>query len=800
LIALKKGLRDLAASRGRVLVMVGAMTAAMIVFNAIIGAFAILTREMTESYMKTTPASATFEIPGGVGTELLAAVRQRPEVAAAVRRRSLTARYRSSDDEDFARARVFLIDDFESMPVARVTSESGAWPPPIGTVLLERSSLTLLPKKVGDHLVLRTPNGAARQVSISGIAHEPALAPAATEQAIYVYLTAETLHWLGEDLFFDELRVLMSSEANDALASAATSQRLAEWLGTRGDAVHSIRIPPPGKHPHHNQFNAVMVMFCIFGVMSLTLTGILIATLVDALMARQVREIAVMKATGATGGQVERLYISTLGSLAVFAFTLSLGPGVLGARAWTSAVARVLNFDVASNAIPLWAFAVQAGLSISIPLVFTMATVRRAAGVSVTRALGDHGASTAAVGQSLISALLARVRVGNRLVLFALRNSVRQQRRFLLTTGLLATAGGLFISALSLSKSWAVLTDRVFDANHYDVELVLQAERANEARIASLARQPDVEALEAWRFAPVAFPTAGGLAIQTTYPDENHGNFSLIAPPPGSTMVDRKLLAGRWLSPGQANEIVLNNAVPGFSTASVGKHIALSVAGRSHSYTIVGIVQEIAAAAAFVSPEAFAAAAGAAATTRVRVRLKGSSLTSERKDVGLLERRLLESGARLEDVVPLALLKNAVAGHFQVLVGALLVLAVLLAIVGVLGLSASMSASVVERTREFGVFRATGARPAQIRLVVWLEAMVVGAVSGLAALAAAVPLSLFIGTVIGRMSYGVALPLTLSFPAMGGWLLAAVALPTLAVAAPAFQAANLTVHEALAHV
>jgi putative ABC transport system permease protein len=799
LIALKKILRDLAASRGRTLVMLGAMTATMIVFNATVGAFAILSREMSESYLKTRPASATLEIPGGVGTELLAAVRQRPEVAAAVRRRSLTARYRASDTEAFGRARIFLIDDFESMPVATIASERGAWPPPLGTVLLERSSLTLLPKNIGDRLVLRTPGGTARQVSISGMAYEPALAPAPTEQAIYLYLTAETLRWLGEEVIFDELRVLMSSAADDASASAATSQRLAEWLASRGDTVHSIRVPPPGKHPHHNQFNAVMVMFCLFGVMSLTLTGVLIATLVEALMARQVREVGVMKAMGATRGQLVRLYLSMLGGLAVIAFMLSWGPGVLTARAWTAAVARVLNFDVASPTIPAWAFALEAGLSITIPLLLTWTTVRRATGISVTSAIADHG--TAPAGAGLMSAWFARLRVRNRLVSFALRNSVRQQRRFLLTTGLLATAGGLFISALSLANSWARLTDRALESSHYDVEFVLEPAPGDEARIADLTEQPEVEAVEAWRFAPAAFPNAAGLAIERTYPDGNHGSFSLVAPPPGSTMVERKLLAGRWLSPGRTNEIVFNSAVPEFGPASVGKRVALSVAGRSDTYTIVGIVQEIAAAAAgFVSPETFASAAGADKTTRLRVKLKASSSTSAGNDSGLLERRLLDSGARLEDVVPLTLLKNAVAGHFEVLVGALLVLAFLLAIVGAMGLSASMSASVVERTREFGVFRATGARPAQIRLVVWLEAMVVGAVSGLAAPAAAVLLSSFIGNVVGRMSYGVPLPLTLSFPAVVGWLFAAVALPTLAVITPALRAANLTVHEALAHV
>ena len=47
----------------------------------------------------------------------------------------------------------------------RFEPESGAWPPPRGTMLVERSSIKVLKAGVGAKLLIKTPHGIPREVT-----------------------------------------------------------------------------------------------------------------------------------------------------------------------------------------------------------------------------------------------------------------------------------------------------------------------------------------------------------------------------------------------------------------------------------------------------------------------------------------------------------------------------------------------------------------------------------------------------------------------------------------------------------
>lgn len=789
-----KVLRDLLSGWGRAGLMIGAMAASTAGFGTVMGAFAVLSREMPASYQNTIPASATFDIDGGVSAALLQATAGQPEVAAAVRRLSVSGRYRRLDQEVFGRAKIFVVDDFNVMPLAKVVSHRGAWPPPLGTVLIERSAEQLLRLDIGDEFKLRTAGHGERSVRISGFAYEPSLAPAETEQAIYAYMSAQTYALLGEPAVFDELRVLMASHADDRAAIAASSQRIGGWLKSRGAEVHSIRIPPPLKHPHQSQMTTVVGMLAMFGLIMIGLSGLLVAALVRTLMARQVREIGVMKAVGARNGQVLAMYTLMVGSLAIIAVLLSLVPAVLSANVFAASVSRVINFDLVSTTIPWWVFGVHASVGIGLPLLITLPTLRRGARISVTEALIDHGVEPSGAGS------LTHLRLKNRLIIYALRNTLRQRRQFILNSGLLAAAGGLLISAISLGEAWTSLTDRVFAVSHYHVEFTL-GNSEGPAALSALSDMAEVKKTELWASAPTVVPVEGQIDVHRTYPDESHGSFSLVAAVVGSTLVDRTIISGRWLAEEDLSRdvVVVNQAVRRHTPISLGGRLVLSVAGQPHTFEVVGIIEEVAPAYAYIPAQRFTSLAPTDVSTTVRVAVNesGAGLAAA---IGRIEGRLLGAGIGIRAAVPLAVVKNAVASHFEVLANALVFLAILLTVVGTLGLSASVGANVVERTREFGVLRATGAKPAQVRFVVWFEAVFVGVASSFGAVLLAVPTSLLIGRIIGQMSFGISLPFMLSPAAMIGWAAVTVFLSVAAAVLPAKRAGDLSVHEALAHV
>lgn len=792
---LKKLARDLWLSRGRTLTMVLAIAVGLVGFNATLGAFGVLTREMARNYLGSVPASATLELDS-VSDALVAATRHRPEVLAATRRKTIHARFRTELHGPWQRALVFVIDDFEAMSVAKIFHERGAWPPPVGSVLLERSGLSVLKADVGSSFWLRLPGQAARQVQTSGIAHEPALAPAQTEQAIYVYITAETAESFGVSPTFDELRVLLRDD-RDRHVIADTVRSLATWIEQEGlGELHELRVPPPRHHPHQTQMTAVLVVVLIFTGLVLVMSSFLAASLIATLMARQTREIGVMKAVGATKRQLGWMYAALVQALALAAIVVAWLPGQLGARALTNSVAALLNFDIASHQQPIWVLLVRLGVGVVVPALALLPAVWRACGVSVRRALDDHGVPHEAFGQGRLERWVARARSLSAPTVYALRNVVRQRRQLVLSLGLLGAAGAAFVTAISVAQAWDVLTSQLAQTRHYDLEVRF----AGPVALGPLARQvgtlPGAGAVEVWKSIPTVVAEPGLRPVANTYPDDAHGAFHLVAPPNASNMLDVELEAGRWLRPDDIRAVVINQMVPLYDRLELGDTLTLSVEGRPHEFLIVGKTSQVGVGAvAYVSAKTFDRVVPAHEQGGVLwVRGADGSTTALQGD---LERTLDGVDAPIESVFPLSVFKNALVAHFELLMKTLLALAALTAVVGVLSLGSAMSIAVVARTRELAVLRTLGASRRQVGQSILLEGLLVGILSLLGAALLGGTLAWIVGYALGELSFKIPLPWTFSWSALGLWGLGLLLLTLLATSGPAARAARLSVRDAL---
>src|SRR5262249_50761601 len=220
----------------------------------------------------------------------------------------------------------------------------------------------------GDRLIVKTPHGPAQPVVVAGVVHDPGQAQAWQEHAGYGYITRTTLGMLGEPAVLDELRISVRGRAHAAGAIEATARELAAWLGVRGHTVHEIRVPPPGMHPHQFQITLVLLVQLAFGVMLLILSAILVASSIEAMLARQVREIGVMKTVGATTVQIAGIYAAFVAWIGTASTALALPAGVAVARLFAGRISAMMNGTLASDAIPWWVFLVEALAGLVLPL------------------------------------------------------------------------------------------------------------------------------------------------------------------------------------------------------------------------------------------------------------------------------------------------------------------------------------------------------------------------------------------------------------------------------------------------
>jgi putative ABC transport system permease protein len=508
-----------------------------------------------------------------------------------------------------------------------------------------------------------------------------------------------------------------------------------------------------------------------------------------------------MKTIGASSGQIARLYLFMIGLFCGAALLIGIPLSWVGTSILSTSVANLLNLELADQSIPAWVAGVQIVAGVGIPLLAVAAPVVRGSRLSVRSALDNFGVSAT---RSTSSGWV--MRLSNWLALsetarLSVRNVFRQPARLLMTLGLLAAGGAMFMTALNVSAAWDTWLDQLYAQRLHDLEIKLSQPLAQpDSTLTRLRAVVGVRRVEAGFSAPVSYADTGSYVLSRTYPDKGHGSFKLQALPVPTQLILPKITAGSWLNNPQANDVVLNQSARKLGV-KIGDWVALSVGRKTARWRVVGFSEDVGVpATAYVSAEVLTPVVDPTdCMTILRLAFTSRDKVFVLSKMGEIEGLLEREQAAISSSLPTWLVRNAVSEHMKILVNALLAMAVLMALVGSLALFSTMSMNVYERTREIGVMRAIGATPPRIKTLIVGEGLLIGFLSLIPALAISLVLSFYLGGFVGRMSFGTPLSLTIS-PLAGAMWISLIAVGSyLATLYPARRASQMTTREALAY-
>lgn len=788
---------DLTSDYSKNFMLVLAVAIGVFGIGSILGGYSVIKREMTDNYMSTVPASATIEIEEGITEDLLDSVKQFPGIKEAERHATLVARMKVG--EKWYPLLLFIIDDFTDKRTNKVYHVTGKTEPPTGTMLVERTAFVVMQAKEGDELIIKTPHGQPYKIKLSGTVHDPGLAPAWQEQSGYGYITLSTLQMLGETQGFDQLRILVSEQPDSRKHIIEKAQAVSEQLKLAGYNIHEIQVPPPGRHPHQSQMSAVMSIFIVFSFLILILGSILVATSMATLMVKQIRQIGVMKTIGANSSQITRLYLVMIVLLCIVALIIAIPLSRLAASGFYNQIAVLLNLEIRDASMPFWVPALQIGSGIIIPLIAAAFPVIRGSRISVKNALDNYGVAQGNMGNKSWAVRFSQLDFFSETFRLSIRNVFRQRSRLTMTLGLLAAGGAMFMTAINVSKAWEANLKRIYTQRLYDLEVRLNSSVPTDSLLDKIMAIPGVSVAEGWSHSPTSISKDNAFEVTHTYPDKGHGSFTMQALPIPTKMLNLTVVEGRWLTNKESNDVVLNQAARG--SLKIGERVSLSIDGKPSEWNVIGFTEDVGSpATAYVSLEVFSRRTNTVSQTKMlRIsyadRSKENAVRKNREIEGLLEKENIS----VSSTIPVWLLHNAVAAHMKVLVNSLLAMAILMALVGTLGLMSTMSMNILERTREIGIMRAIGATPKKISaLIVW-EGLLIGSMSIFIAFALSLILSTYMGRLIGNMAFRTPLSLTISGLALGIWILIIILGSYAATLYPARRANKITTREALAY-
>ena len=811
-----KLLRDLRGTWPRIVVMILALSSTLVMFSAVLYIWGISAREMPRDYLSTHPASATLLLEQGLDAHQMAAIaadaRMQPEIIDATWRTQFKVLIQAGDGEwSPYPLQIFVAAPDDPMQIETFTAEQGSWPPAAGEILVDRASLDLLKRAVGETLVVQAPNGEPASLRISGVVHNAGITPAFQEQTGHAYMSAASLPSLGMPITLNEFKIQVADQpslttpSRDRDVIVAAARDLASWLQqSYGATVDEIQVPTPYAHPHQGQMDSLMLGLLAFGVAGLLLSAILVATMLNGLFTQHIPQIGILKAIGARSGRVLQVYLLMTLMIAIASTGLAILPGVFMSRAVAPEMLTLLGIDAESLIAPWWMYVVVVASGIGIPLLFALIPLLKASRTTVRQALDERGVSRRGDIATRFDAGLGRLRGFDRTALMAFRNIFRRRARFLLTVGLLASAGAVFVAGVSTMASLQAFLDREKELRRWDVEVQLvDSDRVPAAAVSDLlADIPNVTHVEGWSSVQTSVMAPGQqFSITRTYPDQGHGSIAVTVIPPDSSLVDPPpILEGRWLGPSETGAIVISKSgLPKeLTTVRSGDTLQLKLGERLTSWHIVGIAEPVVGRGGiFITQAGYAAASGVRGPNLLRI-VTDSHEEETRTHVAQAANRILtDAGFVVRSAESVSRTEAVSAGHMLPLILVFLGLSIAISVVGFAGLASTMSTNVLERTREFGVMRAIGAPTSTVRRLVVLEGIFIAVVS---CVVVALPAPLLTAAMIGNLSLPVGTPFQISGVGVAIWIVVVVLGAAVATLAPASRASRLTVREALAYL
>jgi putative ABC transport system permease protein len=508
-----------------------------------------------------------------------------------------------------------------------------------------------------------------------------------------------------------------------------------------------------------------------------------------------------MKTIGARRYQILEMYLSLVVAYGLLALVVAVPLGALAASAITAFIAGVFNFDSGGLELPPRVVVLEAAVAILIPLTAAVWPIWRGTGITVQEAVHDFGISSVAARGKVdrwVDAFLARFKSLPRPVVLSLRNTFRRKGRLLLTLMTLTVAGTVFMAVFSVRSSLYSTLDEAMDYFHYDIGVAFtQSYRASRIE-QEVMRVPGVKAVETWGF-------ASGRVLkdaQKSSEDEASKNVFVMAPPVNTKMIKPRIIEGRWLIDGDENALVVNtDVVKDRPELKIGGPAVIKVGTRRIQFTVVGIARStLTGPFAFTPYDWFAGAIQETGRARSAQIITESTKTEDQSAVGrALEEHLKKNSLHVHHVDVIWETKDRIRAQFDIITNFLMIMAVLLAIVGALGLTGTMAINVLERTREIGVMRAIGASSLHVGQIFVVEALCIGVLSWLTGLILAAPVAALLSNRVGVLFLETPLSFTFSFLGAGIWLVLSVALSVTASLLPAWNAARLSVRDVLSY-
>lgn len=819
-----KVFHDLWDNKARTLLVVFSIAVGVFSIGVIAGAYQIISNDMSISYAANQPSNVELRT-AGFNEDVLSSIQNTHGVLDAEARRVFNIRVRVAGTEKWTTLDMVAFEDFEANTVNLLTPLQGDVIPKKREVVLERDALNHINVQVGDVLEFQLQDGSTKTMPVVGIVQDTAMGAGDFLASPYAYIAISSLPYLRQPELYNRAYVTVETGGDDIRHIRAIGGDLKDKLEKNGTRVIRTRFSETYEHPLASTVNAILGILMALGILIVFLSSSLIANTLSALLNQHLRHIGVIKLVGGSRRQVFVMYLVLIMSFAALALLIAVPLGGQGAYGLALFISSELNFNILSYRIVPMALLIQVAVGLMVPLIAGLSPVISGSRITVLRALsgdltGDESQPQAGAERSAALSLskggsgLQQTRVSwfdrmliritrilasrgihfPRPFIISLRNTFRRRGRLILTLFTLTMGGAIFIAVFNVR---ATLHDYIGSIGKYFVaDVTLDFDQPYRLReIEQMVMQVDgVVGMEGWQFVSGELLDVNGEVLE---------NINIFGPPADSVLIEPLLVKGRWIRADDVRKLALSEAAYGyFPNIKPGDQVTLKIDGREEDWEVIGIFK-------FVDREGVLAYAPyeyisqmnnlANRSYSFRLSTENHERPYQNAKAEELDKFFRERGFKVRVAQAGRATLDTAVESLDTLVVFLLIMAILTAVVGAMGLTGTMGMNVLERTREIGITRAIGADDRAVMRTVISEGFVIGAISFVLAIILSIPFTYLLSTIVSLAVFETPIDVIYTFMGYVIWFGLVLVLSVVASILPARNAARLTIREVLAY-
>jgi putative ABC transport system permease protein len=790
----KKIFSDLWGDMTRTLLVVSSVGVGVFAVGMILSAYMIYSQDINYTYAAINPVNVEIWTDPFY-EDTIRVIEMEPGVEDVEGRRILNARSRRAD-ENWQNLNLIGVEDIETSTINQLALRDGILKLGNNEVLVNEDFLTSTGYQVGDQIEVELPDGSLHDLTVVGLVTDQTSAAPKPDSAANAFVSMYTLRTMGLGNFFTNLMVTVEGSGGDIDLISEVADNLEEKLESNDLNVYHIDKNLSNEHPMADIVTAIMgILIALAGLVTLLSASLIINTL-NALMAQQLRQIGVMKLIGGRSHQIMGMYMTLIVIYSTIALAITVPLGAIGGYRLSIFMAQFLGAQIRGFRIIPEAVLVQIVIAMLIPLGAGFFPVNKGARENVRRAISNYRPAAQSNEGGLVARLLSRIRWFTRPVMLSIRNTFRQRSRLALTIFTLTMAGAMFIGVFNVRTS--MLTSMEELMMHFLGDVTITFSRPyNISKVErDLMSVPGVTRIEGW---------GGANAEILDVDDELVANLGIIAPPEDTDLLSPELIAGRWLIPGESRVLVISDSIYKFyPDLEIGDTLDVKIpSNREEAWEVVGVFSFVDVAGDPIAYSNFGYISDKLGMANQALSFRVITEKHENDYLDILienvNQVLHDKNYAVKSLDAGYIMRESTTTPINTLIIFLLIMAILTAFVGSIGLTGTMSINVLERTREIGVMRTIGAVDTVVMQSVVIEGLMIGLITWVAALVFSFPVSAALLGIVSDAISGSAFELTITPLGSILWLAIVILLSVVASILPARKAAKLTINEVLAY-